>query len=388
MAATTPDDLISLGELRSALEAHGVVLSGRQLKRLRVEGLLLCMGQRHPLGLRGSESVYPRWAVKQLELVAGLERRERRFLQLRILVAWHGGWVEPGLLRSSLAGLLERVSAHARRLVAGHRDKGDQADRLVQAMRRAPGATGAARLMRARLGQAAFDVERLAYALAALAVRAEIEWENHDPADPMESLGVLFERASGIDRARRDTIAGSEPFLCDAEPTPAILDRLQEAGCFDLLDLGRAFREADDESIGQAFTDARRLAGLASLFDALQAAEGEDVAGVGSLTQLVADDLDARAVAVIVRNFLLLQSLVPSHALETIARAAEQARPSLEAVLEIRAGLPQYADFMGVDGSQLLAALPAAERTRITSEIRAYVDRHPGLRARVDEITR
>jgi hypothetical protein len=43
---------------------------------------------------------------------------------------------------------------------------------------------------------------------------------------------------------------------------------------------------------------------------------------------------------------------------------------------------------VGVDGPRLLAALPAAERTRITSEIRAYVERHPGLRARVNEITR
>ena len=388
MAATTPDGLISLGELRSALAASGVVWSDRQLKRLRVEGLLLCAGQRHPLGLRGSESVYPRSAVEQLELVAGLGRREGRFVHLRILVAWHGGWVEPELLRASLAGLLERVSVHARALVAGHSDEGDQADRLAQAMRLSPGRTGAARLMRARLAQASTDVERLAYALAGLAVRAEIEWENHNPADPIESLGAVFERASGIDRARRDSIAGSEPFLRDVEPTPAILDRLQQAGCFDLLDLGRAFRQANDESIGQAFTDARRLAKLASFFDALQAAEGEDVAGVGSLTQLVADDLDAWAVAVIVRNFLLLQSLVPSYALETIARAAEEARPSIEAVLEIRAGLPQYADFVGVDGPRLLAALPAAERERITSEIRVYVERHPGLRARVNEITR
>ena len=91
----TPDDHpLTLDELRAALGLRGIELSDSQLKRLRREGLLLVDEQRHRPGLHGSESLYPAWTVDQLELVERLARGERRFAQLRVLVRWHGGWVE------------------------------------------------------------------------------------------------------------------------------------------------------------------------------------------------------------------------------------------------------------------------------------------------------
>src|SRR5437763_1786538 len=81
-------------------------------------------------------------------------------------------------------------------------------DRQARATGAAPGRGGAARLMRRRLGCAALDRERLGYAPSALAVGAEIEWDNHDPDDPLEPLVAVFERASGLDRVRRDTFLG------------------------------------------------------------------------------------------------------------------------------------------------------------------------------------
>ena len=128
-----PDsEKLSLAELRRALRASGLEFSDSQLKRLRREGLLAVEGQRHRPGVRGSESLYPAWAVGQLELVSRLGAMERRFAQLRVLVRWHGGWVRPDQLRASLIALLEPMSAAARRVTETPVDEGDRADRLAQ----------------------------------------------------------------------------------------------------------------------------------------------------------------------------------------------------------------------------------------------------------------
>ena len=93
-------------------------------------------GQRHRPGVHGSESLYPCWAVDQLELVARLMVEERRFTHLRVLVRWNGGWVRPDKLRESVVRLLEAMSAQARRMTASTIDEGDRADRLAEVMTR------------------------------------------------------------------------------------------------------------------------------------------------------------------------------------------------------------------------------------------------------------
>jgi hypothetical protein len=168
------------------LKSRGLEFSESRLKRLRRAGVLHLADQRHRPGVRGSESVYPASAVDQLELVARLEQEERRFAQLRVLVRWHGGSVRPDKLRASLIGLLEAISNHARRLTADTVDEADRADRLAQSIGQRPGRSGVSRLMRRRLNNVCDDVQRTAYAFAALSVREEIEWENHDPNDPTE----------------------------------------------------------------------------------------------------------------------------------------------------------------------------------------------------------
>ena len=107
MPRPDPDPMLSLLDLRHALTTRGLEFSDSQLKRLRREGLLPAEGQRHLAGVRGSVSLYPGWAVSQLELVARLAAKERRFAQLRVLVRWHAGWVRSDKLRESLIGLLE-----------------------------------------------------------------------------------------------------------------------------------------------------------------------------------------------------------------------------------------------------------------------------------------
>lgn len=375
----TPDDHpLALGELRAALGLRGIELSDSRLKRLRREGLLLVGEQRHRPGLRGSESVYPAWTLDQLELVERLARGERRFSQLRVLVRWHGGWVQPDKLRATLIALLDAISSKAREIIGETGDEDDRADRLAQAFAAVRGRSGRTRLMRRRLNNVADDFERTMYALAALSTDSPLEWANHDPEDLTEPLVNVVERALAIDRARTDEIGGNGPLLRGRESGEEILGELQQVGAFDILNLGAAFTEPSDQAISQAFADAKAFAGLSEVFDDIQAIAGEDVAGLGSITEVGAAH-DAIELALLVRGLLLLRPLMAAGALEQVVEAAAYAAPQLRAAREICRGLPQYSAFIAPSGPAELAKLPAAERDRIVAEIHAYLQAHPEL---------
>lgn len=376
--ATSENQLLTLPELRQALTLRGIEFSASQLKRLRREGLLPVHEQRHRPGLRGSESLYPAWTARQLKLVDQLSRRERRFAQLRVLVRWHGGWVNPDKLRTTLAGLLDAISAQANKIAGDTVDEDDRADRLAQAFTGARGRSGMTRLMRRRLNNVADDIERTMYALAALSTDGPLQWTNHDPEDPTEPLVSVVERALGIDRARSDEIAGNGPLLRSQESGDRILSELQQAGAFSILDLGAAFRDASDEAIAQAFADANAVASLSEVFDAIQTIVGQDVAGLGSITEVGAAQ-DAIDLALLVRGLLLLRPLIAKGALEEIVETARGAAPQLRAARELCRALPEYAEFLAPNGPEELARLPVDERERITSEFRNYLEAHPEL---------
>jgi hypothetical protein len=334
MRASDSAPMLTLAELRRALMAPGLEFSGSQLKRLRREGLLPTEGQRHLVGVRGSESLYPGWAVGQLELVARLASGERRFAQLRVLLRWHGGWVRADRLRESLIDLLEPMSAAVRRVTATAVDEGDQADRLAQALAGHRGRSGMSRLMRRRLNNVGDDIERTMYAFAALATGSALEWENHDDGDRTESLVVVVERALGFDRARQDEIGGQGPLLRERESSQDILAELQQAGAFDLLNLGAAFAAATDEAIERAYQDAIAFAGVAETFEAIQSFAGDDVAGLGSMSELGGAH-EAIDLAMLVRGLLLLRPLTDQGALEAVVDAARAAAPQLRVAQEL-----------------------------------------------------
>jgi hypothetical protein len=372
------DRMLTLTELLEALKARELEFSDSRLKRLRREGLLQVGGQRHRAGMRGSESLYPSSAVDQLKLVARLQAKERRFAQLRVLVRWQGGWVRPDKLRASLIGLLEAMSEQARRMTANTVDDSDRADRLAAVMTRQPGRSGVSQLMRRRLDNVADDIERAAYAFAAVATRSPIEWENHDPNEPTEPLLAVFERALGIDRARLDDISGDGPLMRERESTQEMLAELQQVGLFDILDLGAAFENASDEAIQRAFDDAIAFAGLNNAFDAIQSVAGDDIAGLGSVTELSAAH-EAVELAALVRGLLLLRPLIPEGALESIVEAAAQAGPQLQAAQELASALPHLLPYLGLGGAERLDALPADERERVTGEVQDYLATRPEL---------
>jgi hypothetical protein len=369
---------LTLCELHEATAARGVAFSDSQLKRLRREGLLPVEGQLHRRGVRGSESLYPGWTVGQLELVARLQARERRFAQLRVLVRWHGGWVRSDKLRASLMGLVNAVSAQARRMTTNTVDETDRADRLAEAMTRRPGRSGVSRLMRRRLNNVVDDIQRAAYAFAALSMRSPLEWDNHDPNEPTEPLLNVFERASGFDRARQDDIAGNGPLMGARESTQELLAELQQTGLFDILDLGAAFETASDEAIEQAFDDAIAFAGLHGTFEAIQSLLGDDIAGLGSVSELTAAQ-EALDLATLVRGLLLMRPLMSEGALESIVEAARQAGPQLQAAQELARALPHLIQFLCPDGPERLNALPADQREQVASEVQDYLAHRPEL---------
>jgi hypothetical protein len=378
MQSCDRDRLLTLAELRASLESRSVVFSMSQLKRVRREGLLLLAGQRHRAGVRGSESLYPASAVDQLELIARLQRKERRFAQLRVLVRWHDGWVRPDKLRASLIGLLESISVQARKMTANTVHECDRADRLAEAMTRRPGRSGVSRLMRRRLNNVSDDIGRAAYAFAVLSMRGELDWDNHDPNDPTEPLLEVVERASGFDRARRDLISGEGPLLGDRESTQELLAELQQAGLFDILDLGAAFAAASDEVIDRAFDDAIAFAGMRGAFEAIQSIAGNDVAGLASVTELAAAD-EAVDLATLVRGLLLLRPLMAEGALEEIVAAAAREGTKLQAAQELARALPHVVPYLGQGGPERLEALAPDEREHVTREVRGYLADRPEL---------
>jgi hypothetical protein len=378
MQSCDRDRLLTLAELRASLESRSLVFSMSQLKRLRREGLLPLAGQRHRAGVRGSESLYPASAVDQLELIARLQQKERRFAHLRVLVRWHNGWVRPDKLRASLIELLESISVQARKMTANTVHECDRADRLAEAMTRRPGRSGVSRLMRRRLNNVSDDIRRAAYAFAVLSTRGELEWDNHDPNDPTEPLLAVVERASGFDRARQDFISGEGPLLRDGESTQELLAELQQAGLFDILDLGMAFTAASDEVIERAFDDAIAFAGMRGAFEAIQSIAGDDVAGLASVTELAAAD-EAVDVATLVRGLLLLRPLMAEGALEQIVAAAARERTKLHAAQELARALPHVVPYLGPDGPERLEALGLDEREHVTRAVRAYLADRPEL---------
>jgi hypothetical protein len=369
---------ISLVQLRALLAAREVYLSDSELKRLRASGLVPAR-QVHRAGERGSTSAYPPWAVEQIELVERLGRTDRRFRQLRVLVRWHGGWVAPDKLRKSLIEMVEGFSREVRQLSEGAEDELAAVDNVARALTSQPGHSRALRLLRGRLERQ--NLHRLAFALAALGLGVELEWDNADLETGEPSLRTVLERAVGIERARQDSSAGMPPLLTPETSTESILAELQAAGSFDARDTARVFRDADDGAIAQGFTDAHVLASLVPIAQAAQIVHGEDAGGLASLEALIDGDTDTLGITLLVRQAILLRHLVADEIWEPLKRSLDEQKPKAIALIEMHQALPEYSDLLSGDGKTKLAALPDVEREQIHARVRAFFSERPDLAA-------
>jgi hypothetical protein len=314
-------------------------------------------------------------------LVHELGRRERRFDERRILVAWHGGWVEPEDLRDSLMRILDAVSAKVGRVTEGIEDPAEAADQLTRADRGKRKPSETVRLMRDRLDGDARALQSAMYALASMGMGADIEWEDHDPESKEESLESITARAIGIDKARSDELLPGKRLMSPMVSAKEVLEDLQATGLLEMQDLARAFREASHEAISQAFEDGRLVSGMDLFAEAAEASHGPDVGGLGSVRTLQYDRMDAVEVAGVVRGSLLTRPSVPDGRFEATAAALEQASGPMQAMLEMRRALPAYAELLGLDTEARLAALPAQEAEKVRSDVRAWLDSRPDMRA-------
>jgi hypothetical protein len=384
MAGSTERDTLSLRELIAAVTARGCQVSATQVKRLRAEGMLRCLGQEHPQGIRGSLSRYAASEVDQLILVMRIAKVERRFDQRRVLVGWHGGWVDPNALRRSLVAILGAVSAEVRRETDGIEDPEDAADRLIRMERHKGGLSQQRRLIRRRLRGSAGAEQSALYAFAALGLGAELTLREHDPNSVEEPLGRILERAIGLDRARTDHLGSRGPLLPEHVNVEDVLHDLQSSGMLDVREMEQAVIAASDEQLQRAFDDARLLADLALFGEAAEASYGEDVAALGSFVTGRPDGHDATTIAILVRNMLIMRSIVPDDALEAMADAVESARLPLTAQLELRNAFPEHAHLLTFDMDSKLAELPAGEAEKIRHRFQDFIRSRLDLRPLLD----
>jgi hypothetical protein len=240
--------------------------------------------------------------------------------------------------------MLEGFSSEVSNMAAGPGDTLDAADRVVQQLNGARGNLPVNRLMRERLGGK--NIDRLAFAFVAIGLggASELEWDNRDPNSEEPSLQSVFEQAVGLDRARQDKIAGQRSILSPDQLTPALIDEITTTGSMDLADPARAFRDASDAEIDQAFADAHTFALFILFAQAAQAMQGKDVGGLASLEVLLEDDYDTLGITLLVRQAILIRPQLPEGRLEEIDQALKEAAPQFEAVLRHVEGTAEHSN--------------------------------------------
>lgn len=379
MSVDAPDSL-SLQELLSAVEARGWLPTARLIKRFRSEGLLRCLSQEHRAGTRGSSSRYAQSAVDQVVLVMTLGAVDRRFDQRRILIAWHGGWVEPKALQASLERVLDRVSEKVRYAIVGIDDPGDAADLLLRQEREAvsPAST---KLLRQRLGGSWRQLQSVMFAFAVMALGGEIDWQDHDPASTEMPLERIMERATAVDRVRTEPLINGRALLPEADTAKQTITDLVAAGMFDIRDLASTLRSADDEMIVQGFRDVHTIADMALVAEAVEASRGPDAGGLGGARLFAADTLNAFNIALLVRATLIIRKVTPSTAFDETAAALSAARGPMTAFLELRRALPQHAGLIALDYGERIKQLPVDQAARVQRDVKTLLDSRPDLTA-------
>ncbi len=317
------DVLLTEAQLLAEVQRRGYGVTRHRLKRLRATGLMPRPEVRHG-GVRGSRSFYPGWATDQFLLVCRMQERERRFNELIMLVWWEGGWVEPSALRAAMQELLAPLT----RELAAYRDRDpyDAADELSARLAhgRARSATGS--LLRRRVRDAE-DRRSMMWTIALLVFGGDPGWDIGPAGDDRdESLQGLFERASGIDRAREDEIGGEGPWLLSHDEVGEMLAPLRDAGFFDVIEPARVLDAATDGALEQARKDVRLvIQPLGALARAIEEQLGTDIGGLGSLRVLAEDATDPAWLVWLVRSLLITRRVVGDERLDAVRAELEAA---------------------------------------------------------------
>jgi hypothetical protein len=371
-----PTELDETQLLAAAAEAE-VRVSPHQLKRWRRAGLVPRPRIKHVSGVRGSRALYPAWAVQQLIAVHRLHRTTRGLDALLVAAWWDGLWVDTGELRGALTGPLETLSEEARAAHQVSEDPYEAADRLLADMADEPRPSNALTLIRSRVSGRA-DLLDLMWTFIVIGMGGDAPWDNADLSRPDPAPGALklLAQATGVERAMTDDPLGNGAWLPADFDLVTFIGDLRAAGAFDLKDLSRHIREASDEQLAQARRDALLLSrSLARIGVAVEALLGDDAAGLGMLRALDPDSTFARVA--LIRSALVIRDLVGDTAIAVIAELVQSVLPRADAIVALRAALPQHSELLRHDYADRVASLPAEQAQSIHSDVAEFLASHP-----------
>jgi len=364
---------------------HTVELAGEapptsdQLKRWRRAGLLPRPRLEHQAGVRGSHASYPAWAAEQLLAIVRLHRSNHRLGELSTALWWEGRWVDPPMLRKALIAPLERFSREAEKARGGETDPHEAADTILKAMPDDGKPSELVTLMRGRLTGRG-DFINLMWTFLVIAHGGEAPWEQEDQSceDPAPTALELLLKSAGIDRAMSEELAERPSWLpADFDPRRFIAE-LRDAGGFAFEDAARPVREASDEALAQARTDAMLFAGpLAMIGAVLEEFVGEDIAGLGVLRAIAPTTAFGRAS--LIRTMLILRELAGDEAFGAVAELVESTQPRFAAIAELRAALPEHEGLLRADYQERLAALEPQRADQVRRDVADYLRAHPSL---------
>jgi hypothetical protein len=269
-------------ELLQAVGGAGEDVSTRQLRRWRNEGLVP-RAHRIDTGRSGSRYIYEDWVVDHVCAVARALRRKRSVDEVAVSLWWEGRWVNRDTLRAALLRPLMDFQRQVRELLDLHRDPFAVAETLAQQAEQqaARGGRGWGP-MGQRLGRRPQDRTRVLHAMLLLALGQEPAWTIID--DDEAPLQILFERASGLERARQALTATGQPWPAEITGVEEQYSELLDAGFISLTDASGPIQAASDTDLDTARDNARGLTDLAAEVVAQhRPAHGPDVAGLASL---------------------------------------------------------------------------------------------------------
>ncbi len=288
----------SAADLRAQAKQAGHDISPEQLARWHRAGLLPSPKQRGLGQKRGSEAVYPKGTARQLLALCALRRKDRRLAQNGWALWWQGFPVSGSYAQDVLRdvamwwdGTVERI-----RKVASQDHGWDVIldwidENYGQRLPKSPGGA-----VRKRVGVERFPtllriiLEMIEGGFSGL---SKIRPDEKEPSDE-----VIFEKAMGISRARKDRINNGEPWLT-SDISPILAQVTSSA-------FGRPLTEILEETPWETVEAARndlfslfRILGKVSLF--LEQSLGKHAFGLGVIGDM-ARNLDSRQQA----TFLLL----------------------------------------------------------------------------------
>ncbi len=303
----------SRAEVLQAAHEAGFSLSAPQLGRLHRTGLIASPNTRSLGRGKGTASEFPAGTCARLLRVLELQRQEG--VKKLSVIGWRLWWEDGGMLPPPARGLLEDMASswdEQRRALSELMARDEQGD--AEARRqledlyadaengRVAGPIGVARRNTGREGFSSVIGVIVDIATGRFESYGDTEEPAEDGTPRPQTTGALVEKALGLDRARRDRVAGNEPrFSGSSETDLANLSRL--IGQADLAQ----FACAPDALLNEARVEARSLVSLLCIFAPIvERAIGHDAGGYGTIVRAFAR-LTPRTEAFMLLGWLVLR---------------------------------------------------------------------------------